>query len=647
MTTFDWLEVILPTLVVAIVILYARRYMISVADFMTGGRVAGRYLMSLSRSEMGTGAVMVVGLFEVFYKSGFTTMWWQQLMVPIGLMISVTGFVYYRYRQTRVMTLAQFFEMRYSRRFRIFTGALGFLAGVMNFGIVPCIGARFFVGFFELPQTTPILSLQVPTYILLMAVFLTLSVLVTTSGGQVTVLVSGCFEGIFSQIALVIVAAVLLTLFPWSSMRHVLLEQPPGHSLVNPFDSFATTDFNLWWVLMGLFLNNIYGTMAWQNNHAFNASGLTPHEVRMGNLLGNWIIYVQMAMVTLFGLVTVTFLHHPDYAAASASTQATLNGIGDSTTVDQMRLSVTLAHLLPVGIKGLVCAVIFMGVVSGDGIHMHSWSSIFVQDVLMPLRSRPLSLKQHLLWLRLSIIGVAFFAFCFGSLFRQDDYVLMWFQVTTVIFVGGAGAAIIGGLYWSRGTTAGAWVGMITGSVLAVSGIIVRAIYPGFPWNGTEIAFAAALIAIAVYVITSLLTCREPHDMDRLLHRGKYAVEPEGDSAIVPLTTRFSLGKLIGIDEAFTRSDRWIAYGVFWWSLGWFMVVLAGSMIEFIRPFSNDAWANYWQWASIRLPMLVAGITCIWFTIGGTRDFFSFFHRMHHKPIDPNDDGTVESAPEK
>ena len=467
MTTLDWLEVMLPVLLVVGVVAYTRRYMNSVADFMTGGRAAGRYLISLSRAELGWGAVMVVGLFQVFYQSGFTTMWWQQLTVAVGLVVSMTGFVYYRYRQTRVMTLAQFFELRYSRRFRIFTGALGFFAGAMNFGIVPCVGAHFFVGFLELPTTTMILSQPVPTYLLLMALFLTLSVLLTTSGGQVTILVGGCLQGIFSQVAMIVVAMALLLLFPWSSMHDSLLRQPPGHSLVNPFDSFAAKDFNLTWVLMAAFLNNVYGTMAWQNNHAFNSSGLTPHEARMGNFLSNWITYGQLTMITLLGVVTVTFLHQPAYANAVADVQATLGHITDATLAGQARLPVVLAHLLPAGIKGLFGAVLLMGVVCGDGIHLHSWSSIFVQDVLMPLQPKPLGVKQHLLWLRMAIAGVAVFAFSLGALFRQSEYVLMWMQITTVLFVGGAGSAIIGGLYWSRGTTAGAWSGMLTGSLLS------------------------------------------------------------------------------------------------------------------------------------------------------------------------------------
>ena len=91
------------------------------------------------------------------------------------------------------------------------------------------------------------------------------------------------------------------------------------------------------------------------------------------------------------------------------------------------------------------------------------------------------------------------------------------------IYVGGAGAVIIGGLYWKKGTTEGAWSALITGSGLAVGGILARLIWPEFPLNGMQVSFTACLSAVVVYVVVSLLTCKEDFNMDRLLHRGQYA----------------------------------------------------------------------------------------------------------------------------
>ena len=95
--------------------------------------------------------------------------------------------------------------------------------------------------------------------------------------------------------------------------------------------------------------------------------------------------------------------------------------------------------MLPIGIRGLLCSTLLMGLLSTDGMHLHSWSSILVQDVIMPLRKRPLTTRQHLLLLRLGMVLVAVCAFTFGALFRQGQFVQMWFGITQSIFCGGAG----------------------------------------------------------------------------------------------------------------------------------------------------------------------------------------------------------------
>ncbi len=506
MTFIDWTFMALPVAFVLAVGIYAHRYVKSVAAFLSSGRLAGRYLLAISRGEMQAGAVVFVAAFEVFSKSGFSLTWWSWINNPAWVLIGITGFVIYRYRETRVMTLAQFFEVRYSKPFRLFTGVLGFVAGIANFGIIPAIGAQFFVHFLRLPETVTVLSITMPTYIPVMALLLTTTVTIAVVGGVITLMVTDCIEGIISQLLYLALIAMLVATFSWSQITDVLGHRPAGQSLLNPFDSLGLQDFNLTFVLMGMFAG-FYGTMAWQHQSAFNSASATPHESRMGGILSGWRETGKGAVIALLAGCAMTYLHHPDFAAQSAAAHAELATITNARVHEQMEVPVALSHLLPGGLRGAFCAILLMGLLGGDAVHLHSWGSILVQDVVVPLRKRPFGAKRHIIVLRLAMIGVALFAFGFGCLFRQTEYIMMWWSVTGALYVGGAGAAIIGGLYWRKGTTAGAWAAMLTGSTLSAGGIVLRQIYgTTFPFNGREIAFYASLVAILCYVVVSLLT---------------------------------------------------------------------------------------------------------------------------------------------
>ena len=198
----------------------------------------------------------------------------------------------------------------------------------------------------------------------------------------------------------------------------------------------------------------------------------------------------------------------------------------------------------------------------------------------------------------------------------------MWWAVTQALYTGGAGSAIIGGLYWTKGTTAGAWTALLVGSGLATGGILARQYDPHFPLNGVQISFGATVIAVVLYVAVSWLTCRDDYNLDRLLHRGAFAtiLDAVGDTP-EPLSAtarRPSLWhRLIGIDEHFSRSDRWLSMGLVWWSLGWFAVALAGTVWNILSPWPLAVWARFWQVAGIGIPMLLTFVTAIWFTWGG------------------------------
>ena len=92
-----------------------------------------------------------------------------------------------------------------------------------------------------------------------------------------------------------------------------------------------------------------------------------------------------------------------------------------------------------------------------------------------------MSQRQHIWALRWSIAFVAVFSFFFSLLFPIREYIWMFFMITSAIYLGGAGSVIVGGLYWKRGTAAGAWTAMIVGCLLAVSTITAQQVWPKIP----------------------------------------------------------------------------------------------------------------------------------------------------------------------
>src|SRR5256885_6668321 len=212
MQPIDWLLLLIPLLLILAFAIYTRRFVKSVADFLAGGRCAGRYLIANAFGESAAGVANTMSKFEMIMISGFTLTYWNSLSGAVLLLVAMSGFVVYRYRETRALTLAQFFEMRYSRRFRLFMGMLAFAAGILNYGIFPAVSSKFFVYFLGLPTHVQLLGMQVPTFALIMASYLTCVLVMLTMGGQITLMVTDCAEGLVSHLIMLVIAiAVLVT----------------------------------------------------------------------------------------------------------------------------------------------------------------------------------------------------------------------------------------------------------------------------------------------------------------------------------------------------------------------------------------------------------------------------------------------------
>jgi len=472
-----------------------------------------------------------------------------------------------------------------------------------------------------------------------MALLLSISLYFVFSGGQIAVIVTDFLQGVFVNVVFVLLVLFLFIKVDWTQIVEALSMAPENASLINPFKTSHVEDFNLWYFLIGVF-GVFYGAMSWQGTQAYNASAYSAHEAKMSGVLNNWRGYPQNLFLLFVPIICYTIMHHPDFSKIAGSVNATLAGVGSEAVQNQLRTPVMLTKLLPIGFMGAFAAVMLGAFISTHDTYLHSWGSIFIQDVVMPFREKPLSSRQHLKVLRFSIVGVAVFIFFFSLIFQQSQYIFLFFAITGAIFAGGSGAVIIGGLYWKRGTTAAAWSAMITGSTIAVGGIIIHQLTEDFPINGQQFWAIAMGASTIIYVLVSLSGRREEHDFDKLLHRGKYAT---GETKVV--TEEPSRGfKILGMGKEFTKGDKAIYIATYIVTGIWILVFIAGTIYNLTHQVEDSKWAEFWKFY-FYYNVVMCLVVIVWFTIGGIRNLKTMFSRLRVLKRDTGDDGIVRHEP--
>lgn len=645
MTLLDWLIVWVPITFATAFALYTARFNKSVVDFIAAGRCAGRFLLATAGGEAGSNAVTAIALFQMTTKTGFAFQFWSPLYTTVPILLALLGWVTYRARETRVLSPGQFFEMRYSRPLRLFMGMVGFLSIMLASGVGPAVGARFLVYYLHLPDTIWAGGIGFATWQLVALAYIGVSVFFVLTGGAISVLISNCLEGMFSLVGYLIIIIALLFIFGWGHMVETLTSQPPGKSMVDPFDMNDTKDFNIYFILISLF------QAIWGAGATINASSAkNPHEQRMAGILGSWRGFGFGLMRTLIAICALVYLQNPHFTAQSATAHAEWSAIADAGVRDQMQVPIASTFYLPVGVKGLFCSIMLMGLMGGTAMGLHSAGTGFVQDVVLPVCNFlkvAMPQRWHILLLRMSVVLVATIGFCFSTIFRQTQAIQLFWQVAGAVYGSGAGAVVVFGLYWKRGTLAAAWTTMVVGASVALTGIFLQQHGYSLMFCGQDLlhgqytALFTTLCSITTYVTVSLLTCRTPFNMDKMLHRGEYAVKGEKKHVAPTIWERFKPSKIIGIDEEFTFWDRVIAFGIFGWVWGLFGISMICLVWNFIQPWTTKAWVNYWFIFGLCLPLAVSAFTTVWFTIGGIREIRLFIFNLRHEKRDSRDDGTV------
>lgn len=476
--TIDWIIVSVYICIPVVIGILVKKYIRQLSDFIVAGRSLRLFIAIATLTGTELGLVTVMYNSELGFLHGFSAFHVGLIETVCILAIGLTGFIVYKLRQHRVMTIPEFYDKRFGKNVRIVGGFILALGGILNMGLFLQAGARFMMG---------VTGYSNPAGLkLFMSVMLIMVLVYTVAGGMVSVVLNDFLQFVVLSVGMIIGSIFAIKAIGWENLFKIP-EPVDGASWFNPVAEGS--GFGTIYVIFMVVLTFSAGAL-WQSGTLRALSAKTP---RVAKQLYAWssISYLARRVIPmLWGICAFIFVSQtPKFLSAFQGPDA-LNS--------QFGMPIFIAKILPSGFLGLIAAGMFAAFMSTHDSYLLSWSSVITQDIIAPLKRSPLSDKSRLLITRVCIVSIGLFLLIWGLWFEAPVSLWNYMAVTGTIYLAGAFTVVTAGLYWKRASKTGAMIALLAG-LIAILGI--------GPWTkGENVPFYLTdkFIGILTFVIAFL-----------------------------------------------------------------------------------------------------------------------------------------------
>ncbi|MEJ7618161.1 MAG: sodium:solute symporter family protein, partial [Pyrinomonadaceae bacterium] len=464
--------------------LIGKRYVGNVAHYLVAGRELGLYvgIATLAATEIGTITFMYNG--ELGYKYGFAAFAAALISGLVMIFVGRTGFVISRFRELKLMTVPEYFEVKYSRGLRIVTGMLVALGGILNMGVFLKIEGQFL---------TIVSGIDARHLVTVMTLILLLELAYTVLGGMVAVVITDFVQYVLLSIATILVSIYAVYYAGWGNIVNKVTTVM-GDSGFDPINNpqFGLI-FLIWQVLLWLSVHT-----CWQTTAMRMFSTKSPETSKRVMTWTGFIFLGRGMLPMLWGIAALTL-----YGTGALENGVPRPVVNGQTLAPIDAMPAMLANILGPGIRGIVVAGMLAATMSVNSSYLLGWSAVISQDVILPIRRAlgkgPLSSSRQILVNRLANLFVSLFLMFWGLYYTPPGAVYLYLNITGTIFLAGAFVCVVGGLYWRRANTFGGYLAMLMGA----AGAIIPFFFLG--WSENVTGFAAFGLAACGLVIGSLL----------------------------------------------------------------------------------------------------------------------------------------------
>lgn len=434
----------------------ARSAIKGISDFLVAGRGLKTHMAVATMVSTGLGLVTVMYMAEEGFKYGFAPFVFGLMALITTLIIGRTGFIVSRLRHLQVMTVPEFYELKYTRGVRLLGGIILTLAGTLNMGLFPILGSKFIVGFTGLDR-------EYVNYV--MVGMLIIVVFYTLMGGMVSVVLTDFAQFVLLALGFFFGTYIILNhpQLGWDT----IVQAVETHKGDLGFDPIANPNYGLP-VISFLFCVGLVGVV-WQPEMMRPLSAESPRVARRVFWISAATV-MGRAMVPMFwGIATLAYF-------------------GDPALDPHYAMPEMLGKILPIGLAGLLMAGMFAAFMSTHDSYLLAWSGVIVRDVVSPIKAMlakssggreadgtwgGLSSEREIYWTRAIVVILAAFLALFGALYQLPETAFRFMYVTGSIYFSGCVGTVALGLYWKKANTPGAYCALILGALVPINFLIM------------------------------------------------------------------------------------------------------------------------------------------------------------------------------
>jgi len=476
--TVDWIIVMVYICIPVVIGVIVRKYVRQLSDFIVAGRSLRLFVAIATLTGTELGLVTVMYNAELGFKHGFSAFHVGIIETVCILAIGLTGFIVYKLRELRVMTIPEFYEIRFGRNVRIIGGFLLATGGILNMGLFLQAGARFMMG---------VTGYSNPAGLkLFMSVMLIMVLVYTVLGGMVSVVLNDFLQFIVLSIGMLIGSYFAITKIGWGN----LFKAPETVDQASWFNPVAEgSGFGSIYVIFMVVLTFSAGAL-WQSGTLRALAAKSPKVAKQLFAWGSISYLARRVIPMLWGICAFVFISQTPKLLSAFQGPDAINS--------QFGMPIFIAKILPSGFIGLIAAGMFAAFMSTHDSYLLSWSSVITQDIVAPFKKGQLSDKSRMLITRISIVCIGIFLLIWGLWFEAPVSLWNYMAVTGTIYLAGAFTVVTAGLYWKKASKTGAMIALFAG-LLALGGI--------GPWTrGENVPFYASdkFIGLITFVIAIL-----------------------------------------------------------------------------------------------------------------------------------------------